>query len=533
MRGNTRWAVTLVWAAVVLGAGWCWGEVELPICTAPNSIQGNPAASGSRVVWEDRRTVNPDLPSTGGDIYLYDYATRAEKLVCAQPGDQIYPSIDGDRIVWLDQRSGSWAVYVYDIPTAKERKIADVSTPNVFNSLGPDISGDLVVWADDRYDPTGHTLDILLYNLATDTLTRITDGEGEHGIGGARVQGTRIVWCDTRTDPSGDIYMYDTATMIESAVSAEGGTEGQPDIWGDTVVWTRGVAEGVWNIYYRDLGTMTVGAPIDSSAATQACSRIGGQWVAWEDSRAGGGDGSTEIRVYGLAAAQVHPLTASAHPYGDWWPAVSEAGIVAWMDWRNGNRSSYENPDIYGYVLTRFWDVLENYWAYGAIESCAQAGIVSGYAGGDYQPGQAVTRDQLAVFIARGMNGGEPTGPATVAFTDITNPWANVYIAYCVEHGVVQGYDATHYQPSLPVTRDQMAVFIARAKGWVSIDDPMNTAPELFADVPAGYWAGTAIAACVDHGVANGYDATHYQPTWIVTRDQMAVFVQRAFGLPM
>jgi hypothetical protein len=61
----------------------------------------------------------------------------------------------------------------------------------------------------------------------------------------------------------------------------------------------------------------------------------------------------------------------------------------------------------------------------------------------------------------------------------------------------------------------------------------MNTAPELFLDVPAGYWAGTAVKACLDHGVVNGYDATHYQPTWIVSRDQMAVFVTRAFQLPM
>ncbi len=77
-----------------------------------------------------------------------------------------------------------------------------------------------------------------------------------------------------------------------------------------------------------------------------------------------------------------------------------------------------------------------------------------------------------------------------------------------------------------------MAVFVARAKGWVSINDAMNTAPELFPDVLAGYWAGTAVKACVDHGVVKGYNGW-YQPTWIVTRDQMAVFMARAFQLPM
>ncbi len=177
-------------------------------------------------------------------------------------------------------------------------------------------------------------------------------------------------------------------------------------------------------------------------------------------------------------------------------------------------------------------DPADPYWALWEIEAAYAAGIVKG-SGGYYFPSDPVTRDQLAVYIARAMNGADLTGSATVPFVDITNPWANVYIAYCIDHGVVKGFDATHYGPTLEVDRGSMAVFIARAKGWVSIDDAMNTAPELFADVPAGYWSGTAIQACVDHGVVNGYDATHYQPTWIVSRDQMAVFVTRAFNLPM
>ncbi len=169
--------------------------------------------------------------------------------------------------------------------------------------------------------------------------------------------------------------------------------------------------------------------------------------------------------------------------------------------------------DVFVRVRWPFRDVPPEQWAFSQINACVDAGIVKGFDGDLYQPDWEVTRDQMAVFIARAMNGGDPTGPATVAFTDITNPWANVYIAYCVEHGVVKGFDATHYGPTQKVDRGSMAVFIARAKGWVSVDDDMTTAPELFSDVPAGHWAGTAIQACVDHGVVNGYDATHYQPS--------------------
>ena len=41
--------------------------------------------------------------------------------------------------------------------------------------------------------------------------------------------------------------------------------------------------------------------------------------------------------------------------------------------------------------------------------------------------------------------------------------WAYAHIEYCVENGVVQGYQDGLYHPEKIVTRDQMAVYIARA----------------------------------------------------------------------
>jgi hypothetical protein len=96
---------------------------------------------------------------------------------------------------------------------------------------------------------------------------------------------------------------------------------------------------------------------------------------------------------------------------------------------------------------------------------------------------------------------------------------------------VVEGYPDGHYHPEYEVDRGQMAVYVARARGWVHIDDDMTTAPELFPDVPAGYWAGTAIQACLQNDVVEGYDDGYFRPGEAVTRDQMAVYVARAFWL--
>jgi len=51
-------------------------------------------------------------------------------------------------------------------------------------------------------------------------------------------------------------------------------------------------------------------------------------------------------------------------------------------------------------------------------------------------------------------------------FPDVTDTyWAYKHIEYCVENGVVQGYEDGLYHPEIVVTRDQMAVYIARAFG--------------------------------------------------------------------
>ncbi len=521
-----------VWGTL---ANLAWGEAEIPLCTQSDSIQINPAVGGPRVVWQDWRSSNPDIEQSD-DIYLLDLVTGMERPICLNPEDQLFPAVDGDRVVWLDNRRGNWAIYLYDLTTGLERFVSDAPTTRLFESYGPDISGDLIVWADERYHPTTHKLDIFMYNLANDTLTRITDEEADQGIGGPRIDGNKLVWCDTRNDPSGDIYMYDVSLQQEFIVANDPGSESQPDISGTGVVWTKSVGEGVWNIWFRDLATPTPAAALDTSSYTQSYPRISGRWVAWNDDRlTHGTDYYHNVWIYDLLTAQNHTLPSTCQSNGYAPPAVSASGFVAWADWRNGNPIEYNNSDIYAYILTRFYDVLADHWAYDAIESCVAAGIVSGYPEGDYKPSEQVTRAQMAVYISRAMAGGEdkiPEFTGTPTFDDVdADYWALKHVEYAVSVNVVRGYEDDLYHPTDIVDRGQMAVFIARSKGWVQLEDDMTTAPELFPDVPAGFWAGTAVQACVYNGVVYGYTDGYYRPAQTVSRDQMAIYVARAFNL--
>ncbi len=186
-----------------------------------------------------------------------------------------------------------------------------------------------------------------------------------------------------------------------------------------------------------------------------------------------------------------------------------------------------------------FPDVPLDHWAFWEIQACCNAGVVRGYDDGLYRPQSSVTRDQMAVYIARALV--TPTGDAAIpdpepppSFGDVPpTHWAHKHIEYAVSQNVVEGYEDGLYHPEYEVTRDQMAVYIARAMvaptGDAAVADPEP--PPTFPDVLPDFWAYKHVEYCVEHGVVSGYEDGLYHPEVVVTRDQMAVYIARAFRL--
>ncbi len=110
--------------------------------------------------------------------------------------------------------------------------------------------------------------------------------------------------------------------------------------------------------------------------------------------------------------------------------------------------------------------------------------------------------------------------------------WAYDEIMACVGAGVVQGYPGNIYLPNNTVTRAQMAVFIARALAGGEEEVPAPPAEATFNDVTDDSWAFPHIEYCAANNVVEGYGDNSYQPTFIVSRGQMAVFIARSIVTP-
>jgi DNA-binding beta-propeller fold protein YncE len=185
----------------------------------------------------------------------------------------------------------------------------------------------------------------------------------------------------------------------------------------------------------------------------------------------------------------------------------------------------------------RFPDVPFDAFGHDEILALVDANVVAGFPDGLFQPDEDVARDQMAVFIARALAGGDENVPDLVGeptFADVpADYWALDHIEYVYERDIVQGYGGDTYRPLEVVSRAQMAAFLARSvvtpTGEDGLVDYTPPAVPSFADVDTGFWAYRYVEFIVQEGIARGFADGLYHPEVVVSRAMMAVFIHRAF----
>ena len=153
-----------------------------------------------------------------------------------------------------------------------------------------------------------------------------------------------------------------------------------------------------------------------------------------------------------------------------------------------------------------------------AIVRMADLGVAFGFADGTYRPGDPVRRGQMASLLQRVL--GLPDGDVT-AFEDVAGTTHAGAIGAISEAGIALGYNDGTFRPDASVTRGQMASFLERA-----FQLPPGDAG-VFSDA-LGTTHSDAIGAVAAAEVAFGFADGSFRPAGIVTRGQMASFLDRA-----
>ena len=173
-------------------------------------------------------------------------------------------------------------------------------------------------------------------------------------------------------------------------------------------------------------------------------------------------------------------------------------------------------------------DVPPGFWAQAAIDRLLVAGVVQGFPDGSFRPDLPVTRAELVKMLVVALNiAPSASGSAQAGFSDVaSSAWYAPYVALAAGAGIVQGLSPTSFGPNQPVTREQMAVMVARALHLTGAAD--LTFSDAAAIDPS---AVPSIEADVAAGLITGLPDGSFQPQAPATRAQAAAVLAAAMTM--
>ena len=198
-------------------------------------------------------------------------------------------------------------------------------------------------------------------------------------------------------------------------------------------------------------------------------------------------------------------------------------------DGPDGGTDGTDGPDGGTDGPPEFTDVDEDSVHAESIKKVAALGITTGTTPTTFSPDQDVSRAQLATFAARAWKSAGRTCPADASssFDDVAADSTHASGIDCMSAlGVARGTADRMFSPSAPVSRAQMATFLARAWTAAGRECPAD-AGSSFDDVPADSTHAAGIACMAAQGITRGTAAGTFSPSDTVTRAQMAAFLAR------
>ena len=179
-----------------------------------------------------------------------------------------------------------------------------------------------------------------------------------------------------------------------------------------------------------------------------------------------------------------------------------------------------------GIDVPQFTDVAEDAWYHDYVYDLVYRGVVNGMTATTYEPEGKLTRAQFVKLLACSLEEAETlkTYEGQHPFTDSEGHWAETYIAWAKDKGIVEGVSATEFDPEAPITREQMATIFGRYALKQGIELPKDAAPaQSFPDADKiSEYAREFVELMRIAGILNGYEDGTFRPQGNATRAEAA-----------
>ncbi|QPC47564.1 C40 family peptidase [Mangrovibacillus cuniculi] len=182
---------------------------------------------------------------------------------------------------------------------------------------------------------------------------------------------------------------------------------------------------------------------------------------------------------------------------------------------------SFSASDLPTLPAGQYHDVTSKHWAFSAITSLGQQGIISGYDHSIFEPSNDIKRSEVAKMIADKLNL-KPSSSSQ--FSDVPSThWAFGYINTLAEQGLMGGYGNDRFLPNQAITRGEIAALFTRVFAFSA-----NNAGKAknFHDI-SNHWAKNSISELSSHNIVTGYNDGTFKPNNSSTRAEFSVFLYR------
>lgn len=186
----------------------------------------------------------------------------------------------------------------------------------------------------------------------------------------------------------------------------------------------------------------------------------------------------------------------------------------------------------------KFADVNKTAWYHYDIDFAITKKLVNGTSTTTFSPDTSTTREQLVALIYR-MEGSPAVSPELIKaapFTDLTNEWSKSAIVWANAKGIVSGYEDKTFRPGNAVTRQEMAVILyhyANSKTPNPYDTSLKASLDSYPDKSAvATWGTEAIQWAIANSLLSGSSVggvSYLRPGGNTTRAQIAAVLHRFY----
>ena len=179
-----------------------------------------------------------------------------------------------------------------------------------------------------------------------------------------------------------------------------------------------------------------------------------------------------------------------------------------------------------GIDVPQFTDVAEDAWYHDYVYDLVYRGVVNGMTATTYEPEGKLTRAQFVKLLACSLADAETlkTYEGKHPFKDSEGHWAEAYIAWAKDKGIVEGVSATEFDPEAPITREQMATIFGRyaLKQGIELPKSENAAGSFPDADKISEYAREFVELMRIAGILNGYEDGTFRPQGNATRAEAA-----------